>query len=128
MVLPMSLSRHVMASGDSRRNGGEEVMPVSSPAQGYRELSHRAMDGLEVFLLWHQPSNGVLVAVSDARTGGRFELDVPPGEALGAFHHPYAYAAARGVPYDTDLIPCRPKTPGATPVGTYHGRSPERPR
>jgi hypothetical protein len=103
-------------------------MPFSSPAQGYRELAHRAMDGLEVFLLWHQPSNGVMVAVSDARTGGRFELDVPPDEALEVFHHPYAYAAARGIPYDTDLLPCRPKGPALTGVRTYQGRSPERPR
>jgi hypothetical protein len=117
-----------MASGDLRRHGGEEVMPVSSPAQGRRQLAYRAMDGLEVVLLWHEPSNGIMVAVSDARTGDYFELDVPPDEALEVFHHPYAYAAARGVPYDTDLLPCRPKSPAVTPVRAYQGWSPERPR
>jgi hypothetical protein len=90
-------------------------MPVSSPAQGYRELAHRATDGLEIVLLWHQPSNGIMVTVSDARTGAYFELDAPPREALEVFHHPYAHAAARGVPYDTDLLPCWPKDSAETP-------------
>jgi hypothetical protein len=102
-------------------------MPVSSPAQGYRELAYRATDNVEVVLLWHQPSNGLLVTVSDERTGGYFELDVPRDEALGVFHHPYAYAAARGVPYDTDLLPCWPKSPGLTPAPVHQSQSRERP-
>jgi hypothetical protein len=102
-------------------------MPVSSPAQGYRELAHRATDGLEIVLLWHQPSNGIMVAVSDARTGAYCELDAPPEEALEVFHHPYAYAAARGVPYDTDLLPCWPRNLAKTPGAARPRRSTERP-
>jgi hypothetical protein len=102
-------------------------MPVSSPAQGYRELAHRATDGLEIVLLWHQPSNGIMVAVSDARTGAYFELDAPPEEALEVFHHPYAYAAARGVPYDADLLPSWPRNLAKTPRAARPPRSTERP-
>jgi hypothetical protein len=89
-------------------------MPVSSPSQGYRELAYRATDGLEIVLLWHQSSDGIMVAVSDERTGAYFELDAAPEEALQVFDHPYAYAAARGVPYETNLLPCWPKSPLGT--------------
>jgi hypothetical protein len=34
----------------------------------------------------------VVVSVDDARTGARFELEVPGSDALEAFHHPFAYA------------------------------------
>jgi hypothetical protein len=102
-------------------------MPLSSPAQGYRELAYRATDGLEIVLFWHQPSNGVLVAVSDARTRAYFELDVAPEEALEVFHHPYAHAAAQGVPYDSDLLPCWPKSPAKIPAEARQRRSSERP-
>jgi hypothetical protein len=104
------------------------AMPVSSPAHGYRELAYRATDGLEVVLFWHQPSNAITVAVSDARTGAYFELDAPPEDALQVFDHPYAYAAARGVPYDTDLVPCWPKSPANTPAAGRQPPSSERPR
>jgi len=39
------------------------------------------------------------VSVTDAASGASFELPVAADEALAAFHHPYAYAAARGVAY-----------------------------
>jgi hypothetical protein len=102
-------------------------MSVSSPAQGCRELAYRAADGLEVVLLWHQPSNGVMVTLSDTRTGDYFEFDVPPDEALKGFHHPYAYAVARTLPQGTEPLPCWPKNPARTPAEDQ-SRSPERPR
>jgi hypothetical protein len=59
-----------------------------------RELDHRHNDGIDVWLLWREVDNRVLVAVSDARTGNRFTIEVPEGESvLEVFHHPYAYAA-----------------------------------
>lgn len=58
-----------------------------------RELDRRTSDGLEVRLLWQPLDNGVSVAVSDAKTGEAFEVEVRPGQrALDVFHHPYAYA------------------------------------
>ncbi|MDQ3889627.1 MAG: hypothetical protein M3312_03635 [Actinomycetota bacterium] len=67
---------------------------------GREELANRASDGLEVSLLWSRRTNRVSVAVVDTRTGERFELTISDGEnALDVFHHPYAYAASRGIEY-----------------------------
>src|SRR4051812_43849890 len=64
-----------------------------------RELDHRRSDGIDVRLLWNETHDRVVIAVWDARTKDAFELAVDPHEALEAFHHPYAHAAASGVPY-----------------------------
>ena len=61
------------------------------------ELDHRSNDGLDVTLLWEAETNRVTVNVFDAKSGDDFTIDVDPTEALEAFHHPYAYAANRGV-------------------------------
>jgi len=61
------------------------------------ELDHRSNDGLEVSLLWEAETNRVTVTVFDAKIGDYFDLEVNPAQALDAFHHPYAYAASRGV-------------------------------
>jgi hypothetical protein len=63
-----------------------------------RELDTRESDGIEVRMLWRAHDDRVLVAVNDARTGEAFSVAVRAGErALDVFHHPYAYAAARGI-------------------------------
>ena len=75
------------------------------------ELDYRSTDGLEVTLLWHPESNAVSVSVFDAKTGDDFDLDVDAADAMDAFHHPYAYAASRGVDFvagtrrSTDALP-----------------------
>jgi hypothetical protein len=61
------------------------------------ELDHRSNDGLDVTLLWEAETNRVTVNVFDAKSGDDFTIEVDPTEALDAFHHPYAYAASRGV-------------------------------
>jgi hypothetical protein len=64
------------------------------------ELDERAQDGLVVTLLWHRASDSLCVFVIDYTIGDSFELTVEPGDdALEVFHHPYAYAAFRGIPY-----------------------------
>jgi hypothetical protein len=63
------------------------------------ELDHRSNDGLEVSLLWEAETNRVTVTVFDAKSGDYFDLEVDPAQALDAFHHPYAYAASRGVDF-----------------------------
>lgn len=69
---------------------------TSSPRNHtWTELSDREADGLEVRLLWSESTGRVLVAVDDTRVGHRFAFDVPRGDALAAFHHPFAYAPAR---------------------------------
>ena len=63
-----------------------------------RELDTRESDGIEVRMLWRAQDDRVLVAVADSRTGEAFSVEVRAGErALDVFHHPYAYAAARGI-------------------------------
>jgi hypothetical protein len=62
-----------------------------------RELDFRSTDGLEVTLLWQPESDATTVKVFDAKTGDDFVLDVEPADAMDAFHHPYAYAASRGL-------------------------------
>lgn len=61
-----------------------------------RELARRLSGGDEILLLWNPRDGHVEVSVRDLATGIGFDLDVAPGKALDAFHHPFAYAAALG--------------------------------
>ena len=63
----------------------------------WRELASRDSDGLEVSLLWSKATDRVKVTVADSRLDESFELDVAGADALAAFHHPFAYAADRGI-------------------------------
>jgi hypothetical protein len=65
----------------------------------YRELAQRASDGVEVTLYWHETRHELTVHVSDQRSGECFELAADPDRALDVFHHPFSYAASRGVVY-----------------------------
>jgi hypothetical protein len=56
-----------------------------------RELAHRENDGLEVRLIWVQPTDEVLLSVLDTRHAQLHEAFVPPARALDAFQHPFAY-------------------------------------
>ena len=60
-----------------------------------RELDHRRADGIDVRLLWSQSDERILLVVSDSKTGDAFSVEVEPGDALEAFHHPYWYAAVK---------------------------------
>lgn len=63
-----------------------------------RELDYRTADGMEVWLLWHPSGDFLSVVVSDARIGQAFELVLDEHESpVDVFHHPYAYAAQRGL-------------------------------
>jgi hypothetical protein len=66
------------------------------------ELASRASNGIAVALLWNRGSNELRVCVTDTRTGVYFELAAERDNALDVFHHPYAYAASRGIAYDQD--------------------------
>ena len=61
------------------------------------ELAHRENDGIAVTLLWHTLSNRLTVVVRDWRTGEAFDLQAQAQNAMDLFHHPYAYAARRGL-------------------------------
>ena len=66
-----------------------------------RELDRRTNDRMDVRLLWHERDDRVLVVVDDEKTGASFKIEVRDGErVLDVFHHPYAYAAHRGLDVD----------------------------
>src|SRR5215207_5381691 len=53
-----------------------------------RELDFRAVDGLEVALLWHTETNRLTVSVFDSKNDDDFEIEVSSSDAMDAFHHP----------------------------------------
>jgi len=69
-----------------------------------RELDHRESNGVEVALLWSPRTDRLAVVVSDSAAGESFELPVESSDALEVFHHPYAYAALRGVEYSVGSL------------------------
>jgi hypothetical protein len=69
------------------------VMSTATGHKEARELASRESDGLAVRLVWHPGDEAVTVAVTDSRTGDRFQLAVDRTHALDAFYHPFAYAA-----------------------------------
>jgi len=62
-------------------------------ATTYKELAHRAGDGVQVSLLWSPSDGNLTVVVDDAKVDERFELEARPDNALEVFYHPYAYAS-----------------------------------
>ena len=64
-----------------------------------RELAQRLTGAVEIALFWLAGTDCLWVSVRDASGGADFRLDVDPAEAMEVFHHPYAYAASRGVQY-----------------------------
>ena len=64
-----------------------------------RELAGRKTGAVEIALLWNMVTDSLLVSVKDAITDAEFQLVVDAAEAMDVFHHPYAYAASRGVEY-----------------------------
>lgn len=72
----------------------------NTPTDVLAELARRVDGGIEVLLVWHRGDGLLRVVINDLRTGDAFELIARDGkEGLDAFHHPFAYAAARGVAY-----------------------------
>ena len=70
----------------------------AAPLTPLRELHSRNLNGLLVRLLWSRMDDRAIVAVQDLGTGDSFQIDVHADESpLDVFHHPYAYAALRGI-------------------------------
>jgi hypothetical protein len=64
------------------------------------ELAARESNSISVRLLWARWTNVVTVTVADLTNGNSFELVLGEHDrALDVFHHPYAYAAARGIEF-----------------------------
>ena len=76
-------------------------MGTTATSETLTELDRRANDRVEVKLLWSPEDNRVFVSVTDVSADDTFTIEVAAHEALDAFHHPFAYAAARGIEYRT---------------------------
>jgi hypothetical protein len=64
------------------------------------ELATRVDNGVTVTLFWSRETNVVTVTVEDPANCDYFELVLADNEPpLEVFHHPYAYAAARGLEF-----------------------------
>jgi hypothetical protein len=63
-----------------------------------RELARRISSGTDVTLLWNECTGALTVSVRNHATGAHFQFAAQPDEALHAFYHPYAYAAAQRLP------------------------------
>jgi hypothetical protein len=62
-----------------------------------RELAYRENDGLAVSLLWDPADDALTVTVVDGQTGEALEIRVADASPAEVFHHPFAYAARRGL-------------------------------
>ena len=82
----------VLGGSDFSASGTQDIVDAS-----LEELAYRENNGIEVTLLWDRTGGTFAVFVVDSRRDERFELDVAGSEAMEVFHHPYAYAAFRGV-------------------------------
>ena len=63
----------------------------------YRELAQRDGDGLDVRLIWSDATDALKVIVTDSKLGETIIVPVEAENPLEVFHHPFAYAAARGL-------------------------------
>ena len=76
---------------------------TTTPSSDWQELASRNNDGLAVSLLWNKTAGRVKVSVADSSCDEEFEFDVAGADALAAFHHPFAFAAGRGVRFGDAL-------------------------
>jgi hypothetical protein len=77
------------------KHEGGTSMAATSP--DCRELAVRSSSGVEVGLYWSKTTNRVSIEVFDHRLDEGFVFEIDGADALDAFNHPYAYAAARGI-------------------------------
>jgi hypothetical protein len=77
--------------------------PTPITGGDWTELASRGNDGLEISLLWCKSTGQVKVTVADCRFDETFEVNVAGADALAAFHHPFAFAADRGVRFGDPL-------------------------
>ena len=67
-------------------------------ASGVLELARRVQGAVEVVLFWDQRTSNAVVVVWNWSSGVCLQLQADPDQAGYAFAHPYAFAAASGVP------------------------------
>jgi hypothetical protein len=68
---------------------------VTSTDEPIRELAERTSNGSLMRLLWLQGTRELWVEIHEPELDITIVIPAEPERALEAFHHPYAYAAAR---------------------------------
>jgi hypothetical protein len=76
---------------------------TDSGRAGLLELARRQQGPVEVTLYWDRDAARATVVVWNWASGACLQLNTKPEQAKYAFTHPYAYAAAHGVP-EQDLL------------------------
>ena len=76
--------------------------PITTDTSQWKELATRHTDGLTVSLLWDPATDAVKVTVADSRLDNDLELHIDGADALSAYYHPFALAAAQGITLDAD--------------------------
>src|SRR5262249_56386074 len=91
---------------DATRKDGD-MNATTDTRNAATELAYRANDGFQIALLWNRAGGRLTVVVDHTDTGESFELEAANGhDALDAFHHPFAYAAAWGATWvDRESVP-----------------------
>jgi hypothetical protein len=75
-------------------------MMAKGPGQdALLELAKRQHGAIEVTLSWNRTTSKASVVVWNWGSGGCLQLNAEPEDAAYAFAHPYAYAAAQGLPH-----------------------------
>jgi hypothetical protein len=88
-----------------RKGADMYYVPLDLPPCS-RELAERLSNGTHVRLLWRQGTGQLWVEVREPDEQV-LAIPVQPERALDAFHHPYAYAAARRPePLTESLVDC----------------------
>ena len=85
-----TLMRDAQARRLLRAETDDVAVAGGAERDAWRELAHHEGGGISVRLVWHPPTDQVLVEVSDELTGEEFVLEPPKALALAAFDHPYA--------------------------------------
>jgi hypothetical protein len=70
---------------------------TATTTKSMAELMSRESNGISVALVWSRDSDSCVVHVLDAANGSALELEVGTASPLDVFHHPFAYAAHRGL-------------------------------
>jgi hypothetical protein len=73
------------------------AMNLTATATQFEELMSRESNGISVSLFWNREDDSLTVCVFDAASESAFELEVGAASPLDVFHHPFAYAAHRGL-------------------------------
>jgi hypothetical protein len=68
-----------------------DTSPSNETEPPARELAKRQSGSEEILLLWHPGGNRIELLVHDPETGAGVLVEIPPDDALDAFHHPFAY-------------------------------------